>query len=1696
MRNLSILLCVLFFGFSTRAQTTAAAYNFTATTGVFSSISATGTSVPTLAADDVTVTAIPIGFSFVFSGVSYTTLSACSNGWVSLNNASPTAIVSRTNTTANATTIGAGMLSVFWDDLDGSGFGSGIAGAFYYRTTGTAPNRVFTLEWNNFSEFFETEMATWQIKLYESSNIIEYWYGPGAITSASFGAATIGISNSATDYQTIPSPIAVPTPSSTTFTTSISATPPTGTVYRWYGCSVTASASNSGAVCPGGTVTLTGTTSGSSYSWSGPGGYSSAVLSPVIPGAAAGIYTLSATNGTCTTTATTNVTLLSAAPVPTVTPASASICNGGSLSLVATVPPTPGTILSQNFNSAIAPWTVTNTGTTSTSALAPWQLYPDGYTYTTTAETFHSPDNTQFAMTIADAGGSGSVTASKLTSPVFSLAGYSAASVSFQHYYNYWASGDVSANIEISTDGGTTWTVINNYISGLADAGAAAAFSTATFPLTSYLGSTNCRIRFNYQSTWGFYWALDNVAVTGTPTAATAPTWSPATYLFTDAAFTTPYVAGTPASTVYVHPTTVSSLTTVSYIATVSGSGCSSYDTGIVTINTGLSAITGPSSVCWGGTISLGNTTPSGTWSASNTTVATVSPTGIVTGLSVGIDTIYYNVTGCGAFQVVTVNPGPAISGPSNICVGNTISLTDPAGAGTWVSGTTSVATVTSAGVVTGVSIGSSIITFTATSTGCKDTAIVNTVNAAPIGGSLIVCYGGGVTTLTNTVTGGTWSSGNPTVATVNASTGAVYGVAAGTANITYTLPSGCFVTAAVTVNPPLAAITGPGTVCPGSTISLAHVTSGGTWTSGATGTATVSGAGTTGTVGGVAAGSAVITYATSVGCTVQRTITVNALPAAIDGATSVCANGAVIILTDASTPGTFGTAGPSSIATVTSGGLVTGVAAGSITVTYTAAGTGCSITAPITVNALPVAISGTTTTVCAAGSVITLTDGTPGGQWSSGDMSIATTDVASGAVYGVAAGIVPITYTVIATGCYISRSVTVLPIPAAITGAAAVCAGSTTPLADATTPGTWSVSAGGIATVSMAGVVRGLVAGNATVSYTGSNGCSATQVFTVNPLPTPIVGTVSVCQLAVTTLSSIPAGGTWVSGDVTKATVSSGGGVYGISGGTTPISYTTPAGCQTYTTVTVNNIPAAISGNDFVCFAGSTSLSDITAGGIWATSNAAIASINTSGVVYGIAAGIATISYITGANSCFATKLITVSPIAPPTVSITPSTGTTVCAGTPVTYVPTIVGGGTSPLYVWSVNNVILSGASSYTYTPADGDRVRVWILSSYACAVPDTSSAWLDMHVNPIVTPAVSIATGMGDTVCNTMLTTLTPTPVGGGTAPSYQWTVNGVPSGVSPTYTYSPSNGDVVNCIMTSNAPCRTANTATTTKVLTVSPLITPVVNISSAMGPVTCDGYPDILSTTMYGGGTAPTCQWTVNGLPAGVGPTYTYAPANGDLVQVTMISNFPCVTTASASANMSLTVLPITQPVGVITAQPGYIVPAGVNDTFTCTITSGGGIAPAYQWFINNVPQPGATSSVFIANFLHSGDSVSCAVTNTDQCSGVSVFSYLNITVGNNVGVYDLTRGSNVLLVPNPNNGTFRVTGNVAGVVDGTIGVQVTDMLGKAIYMSNAEVANGVVSHELQLDGTLANGTYLLTIRNGEESQTLHFTVQR
>ncbi len=210
---LIVLSCMALAGY---AQT-ATDYLFTATTGTYASISSTaGVSSATILCDDCTQTSIPIGFTFKFCGTSYTQLSACSNGWLSLANSGSTTYQNNSPFIPSA-----GFLMPFWGELFGSGYNA------YYVTTGSSPNRIFTFEWKGFATM--SGSVNFQVKLYETTNIVEFHYGSS--TSAST-YSTIGIANSTSDWQTLPNSSASPVPSSSTFTNTLGL-PASGQIYRW-----------------------------------------------------------------------------------------------------------------------------------------------------------------------------------------------------------------------------------------------------------------------------------------------------------------------------------------------------------------------------------------------------------------------------------------------------------------------------------------------------------------------------------------------------------------------------------------------------------------------------------------------------------------------------------------------------------------------------------------------------------------------------------------------------------------------------------------------------------------------------------------------------------------------------------------------------------------------------------------------------------------------------------------------------------------------------------------------------------------------------------------------------------------------------------------------------------------------------------------------------------------------------------------------------------------------------------------------------------------------------------------------------------------------------------------------------------------------------------------------------------------------
>lgn len=282
-------------------------------------------------------------------------------------------------------------------------------------------------------------------------------------------------------------------------------------------------------------------------------------------------------------------------------------------------------------------------------------------------------------------------------------------------------------------------------------------------------------------------------------------------------------------------------------------------------------AIGGTLSACTGATSQLTDATAGGTWSSTNTAVATIGTAGLVTGVSSGTATISYQFGNCAATATFTVIAQPAaITGTLSACSGATSQLSNAVAGGVWSSVTTTVATVGTAGLVTGVAAGTSTISYAIGSCFAINTFTVNTQPAA-ISGTLSACAAA-TSQLSDATAGGVWSSVTTTVATVGTA-GLVTAVAAGTSTISYTIGS-CFAVNTFTVNAQPAAISGTLTVNVSATTQLSDATAGGTWSSATTSVATI---GTAGLVTGVSAGTSTISYVLTGGCYSIATVTVAA---------------------------------------------------------------------------------------------------------------------------------------------------------------------------------------------------------------------------------------------------------------------------------------------------------------------------------------------------------------------------------------------------------------------------------------------------------------------------------------------------------------------------------------------------------------------------------------------------------------------------------------------------------------------------------------------------------------------------------------------------------------------------------------------------------------------------------------------------
>ncbi len=1598
--------------------------------------------------DDSASAVMNIGFNFYYfsgGGTPFTQFSASSNGAMRLG---ATAILG-TTIGSNFPLATQAIIAPYLSDLKIS-----TLGKVHYKTVGTAPNRTLVVEFLNmkinYSGVQTTYDGTFQVRLYEQSNIIEFVYGAMKIGNAAgvttSKIAAIGISNDVGANNEF-------SVDQATYATTIAAMPITATntvagplpglnstadgsrrVFTFtptltYKSQITSASTGSTNWCINETRSVTVTIKNiGTATWT--------TTSPTINigakfNANSGYdYTVTAANllAGATTTYTIPVTAPAApnaAENISFDVIKAGICAFGDNTAGCAGPGNTNFITpTQNVTISIAGPPITTQPSTATQSVC------IGGSFTALSITATGATGYQWYSNTT-ASNSGGTILTGATTANYTPLGTAAGTL----YYYCIAAGASACSATVSNVSGAQ--VVNPKPVSVGTTG----------PSTTCIGST-ITLAGNDIGTSPFTYAwTSSTTATATINAATGALLGKAT--------------GT---------------TNITYIVT-DGNGCVGAVSAPFTITISkptAGTITGTNKACVGNTTTL---TPAATgvapftytWASSNTGVATVNSSGVVTGITIGSANITYIATdanGCSSaassnFVVTITAPiANAITGATKVCVGSNITLTSNATGTatltyTWASSNTSVATVTTSGVLTGVAAGTANITYTVTDGNtCSATSAIRTITvnvpaiANAITGAAGICKGSS-TTLTPNPTGVApftyvWSSSNTGIATVNSS-GVVSGISEGNTNISYvvtdatgcpssTSPAYAFAVANVPTAAAITQASGTNSLCVAGTLAL---TSNGTgtgtltyvWSSSNTAIATVS---NTGVVTGISAGSANITYITTnnnvcpsasspvYGVTVIA-IPLGTLAAAENSGVAnndniICA-GANVIFTATSGYGayTFKVNGiikqPASTSnTFSTNSLVNGDV---VTVDVAnVANCGSTFNAvTISVKAVPTAtLSASKTTIC-PGDMVTFTAGVAGSNYAF-NVNGSTMQSGTASTYNTSSlnnGDVVTVDVSNANSCITTSSPITINLNAVPNGTltpspTAICAGSNvtfTATAGFTSyifkvDGT-TVQSGTVSTYSSTAITNGQII---TVAATNASGCTNTfapVVMAVNALPT---GTLSAAENSGTANdNSICAGAT--------------------------VSFTATSGFSNYN-FKLNG--ASVQNTSANTYSNSSLLDN----------------------------DIVTVDVTSGASCTASFNQVKITVIASPTGTLTASLAN-ICAGDNITYTATTG----FAKYTFKVNGTVTQIGTANTYSTTtinNGDVITVDVANTNTCSTTFNS---ITQTVNALPTGTLVAVENSGNTANDGIICTgaiVTFTAPGGFT--NYNFLLNNVSVQNSAIATYATSgliNGDKMQVVITNSNNCIaflntiniTVNTLPTIAAITGTTSV--CVNSTTNLADATSGGTWSSLNT----GIATVNSAGVVTGVASGTAViNYTVTNSNG------------CTAVASTSVTVN--------PVPVVAAIAGA---SGVCISSTTQLTDA---TTSGTWSSSNTSFATVSTTGLVTGVGAGTVTITYSVTNASGCITkvttsitvnplpsvaaitVTAPATFNVCVNSTLALADATTGG-VWASSNTTIATISTTGIVTGVADGstTISYTITNGSGCAAVASQIVAAHAI-----------------------------------
>jgi hypothetical protein len=771
------------------------------------------------------------------------------------------------------------------------------------------------------------------------------WSGPNGFSSTSQNP-TIGSSTTANS-------------GTYTLTVSSAGCSSTSTTAVTVNSAPVATSGNLGPYCSGQTISLS-SSGGGTYSWSGPAGFSSSSQNPSIGSsttAMSGIYTVTVSIGSCTSTASTNVTV-NASPVAAASN-SGPYCEGSTITLSSSGGGTynwsgPSGFSSTSQNPSIG------SSTTAMSGI---------YTLTVTLGSCTSTTTTNVSVSTAP------VAASSNSGP--------------------FCSGQ-SINLSSSGGGTYSWTGPSGFTSTSQNPsiGSSTTAMSGIYSVTVAIGSCTST-------------ASTNVTVNQSPVAAASnagPYCAGSSIALSSSGGGSYSWSGPNAfSSASQNPTLSSATTAMSgtYTVTVTSAGCTSTATTAVSVSpapTPSSSNTGP--YCSGQTIDLSSSGgTSYSWSGpGGYTSSTQNPSiASSTAAMSGTYTVTASIGSCTATAttnvVVNQTPVAAASNTGPYCFVASVDLS-ASGGGTysWTGPNGFTSTSQNPSIPNSGAAESGVYTVTVTIGTCTAVATTNVnvgVLQAGVNAGGAVCEGDQISlSCTNGITwswtgpnGFTSSVQNPSVATATTAD-------AGTYSVSITDAQGCSANGTVTISVnPLPVVSASGNaVCSGSNGTL--TASGATNYTWSAGTSPATGASVSANPSSTT--SYTVTGTDANGCQDSATVTLTVFPAPVISSSSIAVcNGASGTLTSSGALNYTWSAGTTPLSSDQDSVSVTPSSTTSYTVTGTDAN-GCTDTATsvVTVNPLPVVNATGADTICSAASATLNASGAVNYNWLPGNIS------------------------------------------------------------------------------------------------------------------------------------------------------------------------------------------------------------------------------------------------------------------------------------------------------------------------------------------------------------------------------------------------------------------------------------------------------------------------------------------------------------------------------------------------------------------------------------------------------------------------------------------------------------------------------------------------------------------------------------